>query len=363
MSCLLEVCLLLYCFFLTFIAGRFDIDRSELLDKYDEYLGKEKHYTGSILVYITPWNSKGYEYSRAFADKLMYISPVWFQIIKNDLGDILLNGEHDVDLTWLHQIREEHRIRQQQQQLSTSCSDNIDTCVQLPFYIVPRVIFECVIDGSDEIERVMILLFQMKDKYNFDGYTLEMSSSPFATFIELPKALKKKFNCQLVFVLPPISVDANKESINLRHAIEELSKNVDVLSVMTYDNNRHGGPNAPIIWVNQIIKGLASISSSVRRKIFMGIPLYGWNSQGDALISDSMVQWLRSSATDVKVEWDDVAKEHVFADIRSRSGSSQCYYPTQEFVEARLRLAENLKVGGVALWELGQTMPYLMSFF
>ncbi|QQP41392.1 Chitinase domaincontaining protein 1like, partial [Caligus rogercresseyi] len=48
----------------------------------------------SILGYVTPWNSKGYDVAKIFkAPKLDLISPVWVQLHP----DLSLHGLHDID--------------------------------------------------------------------------------------------------------------------------------------------------------------------------------------------------------------------------------------------------------------------------
>ena len=69
-----------------------------------------------------------------------------------------------------------------------------------------------------------------------------------------------------------------------------------------------------------------------------------------------MVVWLVQE--DVEIEWDEVAKEHIFLGERK-----YCAFPTPLFVQQRLSLAKELGIAGVALWEIGQMMPMLMDLF
>ena len=69
-----------------------------------------------------------------------------------------------------------------------------------------------------------------------------------------------------------------------------------------------------------------------------------------------MVVWLLQE--EIEIEWEDVAKEHIFLD-----GRRSCAFPTPLFVQYRLALARELGVAGVAIWEIGQMMPMLMDLF
>ena len=75
---------------------------------------------------------------------------------------------------------------------------------------------------------------------------------------------------------------------------------------------------------------------------------------------DNMVLWLgQQGSGQVDVTWDSVVAEHLFVDERTNKRSSS-------FLTHRLRVAEELRAGGVAgvaLWELGQAMTYFFDCF
>lgn len=43
-----------------------------------------KHTNGTVLVYVTPWNRKGYEVASLFAPKFTHVCPVWLQLKMNE---------------------------------------------------------------------------------------------------------------------------------------------------------------------------------------------------------------------------------------------------------------------------------------
>lgn len=57
---------------------------------------QQRHFNGTVLAYLTPWNRKGYEVVKTFGNKFDIISPVWLQIVR--LGDLRyeVRGTHDV---------------------------------------------------------------------------------------------------------------------------------------------------------------------------------------------------------------------------------------------------------------------------
>lgn len=66
---------------------------------------KDRHFNGTILGYVTPWNNHGYDVAKIWASKFDLISPVWLQIIR--LGDLSyeVRGIHDIDKGWVDDVR------------------------------------------------------------------------------------------------------------------------------------------------------------------------------------------------------------------------------------------------------------------
>lgn len=65
-----------------------------------------KKFAGETLAFITPWNNKGYDVAKAHAGKFDYISPVWYQLRRDEeTQQIILTGGHDADRGWLGDVR------------------------------------------------------------------------------------------------------------------------------------------------------------------------------------------------------------------------------------------------------------------
>lgn len=65
----------------------------------------QRHFSGTVLGYVTPWNNHGYEVAKTFGRKFDIISPVWLQVIRKGELDYGLSGTHDVDGAWLKNVR------------------------------------------------------------------------------------------------------------------------------------------------------------------------------------------------------------------------------------------------------------------
>ncbi|KAH6572578.1 hypothetical protein BASA60_006547 [Batrachochytrium salamandrivorans] len=58
----------------------------------------------AVLGYITPWNNHGYDIAEMFRGKFTHISPLWYHIKRLD-NKIILEGSHNVNTSWIDQVR------------------------------------------------------------------------------------------------------------------------------------------------------------------------------------------------------------------------------------------------------------------
>lgn len=334
----------------------------------------KKTFQKETLVYVTPWNRNGYNLVAAVAPKITWLVPVWLQIRRSKDGKLFVDGKHDIDSQWLLEVRENSEICSkdslskvivdldgEQQQQEQDDEEEMNCISNLK--VLPRVVFETNLQDTKEIKEVTKLLIQLKKYSNFDGFTLELPlGNEWHTSVEIPRLLKKQDKkCLVIVVLPAVIV--RREDSSVLTSLLQLGSHVDRFSVMTYDVNKMKSlPNAPLSWVRDVISSLSPEvdsplggKASLRSKLLLGIPLYGWREQ-EALTGQDMIKWLVTS--DVTPLWDNTPKEHRFEEITT---GKVCYYPTPLFLQHRLRLAIELNIAGVALWELGQAWPIMLD--
>ena len=176
-----------------------------------------KAFGAETLVYVTPWNSKGYDIAKTFGAKFTYISPVWLQI-RNDQGRPALTGTHDIDIGWIADVR-------------AVCSTVPDLCPK----ITPRVIWEApALTSSAQLDQVKTVLEAAVVEYGFDGFVLEWGLNqalPQLPWLATLRASLHRRGKTLIFVLPP-SVGKGGVTSDMFAA---LAKVVDRFSLMTYD--------------------------------------------------------------------------------------------------------------------------------
>jgi len=327
-------------------------------------------FEGEKLLYVTPWNQKGYGMATLLRRKLTWLAPVWFQIRKDPLAAaaeggaegegglgedgkqkarVKVDGEEGADLPWLRAVG------------SASQAGDVDAedaapCREPPrVLLVPRVSLECELGTLEEMEQAAAGLVALLGRLEaqdakVDGFTLEIPFAQLDAALFIPGYLRElRPDIKLIMVLPavkilPADTDEGKQH---RQVLDLLAQSVDRLSVTTYDRAMDGSPHAPYHWVKEVMLSLRSVQS-LQSKLLMGLPFYGWRD-GEDMTAERMVQWLATDDS-VKVTWDIVAQEHTWSDSRGKSAS----YPTPHMIQRRLELARELGLQGVAIWEGGQ---------
>ncbi|XP_006038659.1 chitinase domain-containing protein 1-like [Alligator sinensis] len=142
-----------------------DLKAKDIILEHKSYCAKkvkERHFSGDVLGYITPWNSHGYDIAKTFGNKFTSISPVWLQVKRKGKERFQFSGLHDADQGWIKDVRKNAK--------------NIK--------IVPRILFdgwsyhdfESVFGSEDEIEELSQVMVQLAKDENFDGFVVEVWS-------------------------------------------------------------------------------------------------------------------------------------------------------------------------------------------
>uniref|UniRef100_A0A8C8Z4S3 Chitinase domain-containing protein 1 n=1 Tax=Prolemur simus TaxID=1328070 RepID=A0A8C8Z4S3_PROSS len=274
---------------------------------------RDRHFTGDVLGYVTPWNSHGYDVTKVFGSKFTHISPVWLQLKRRGREMFEVTGLHDVDQGWMRAVRKHTK----------------------GLRIVPRLLFEdwtyedfrSVLDSEDEIEELSRAMVQVAKNQHFDGFVVE------------------------VWMGGQTGMFTHRE-------FEQLAPVLDGFSLMTYDySTAQPGPNAPLSWVRACVQVLDP-KSKWRSKILLGLNFYGVDyssSKGarEPVVGARYIQVLKDHRP--RIVWDSQASEHFFEYKKALAGTHICVCP--QSLQVRLELARELGVG-VSIWELGQGLDY-----
>ena len=153
--------------------------KSDLLENYNNYHQDTSfhNFDGTVLGYVTPWNSHGYDIAKTFSGKkLNLISPVWLQISPND-DSYKVTGLHDKDSKWMHKVKKSGAK------------------------ILPRILFDKwtgndyvkLFTDQKRVAQMSQILVELCSKNDFDGLTLEVWSQLGKNISVLKCFLNQKF--------------------------------------------------------------------------------------------------------------------------------------------------------------------------
>ncbi|UJR23061.1 hypothetical protein I4U23_026086 [Adineta vaga] len=347
-----------------------------ILENHESYCStcaETREFTHPTLVYVTPWNSHGYDVAKIFTKKFDYISPVWLSIKRTSAEKYVIEGTHDIDKKWVELLKGNNpKVR-----------------------IVPRVIFEkwsaddihALFESEDEKQQLAGTFAKFLTEHNdlFDGYVLELLMQ----FRGASKATINHIISHIAEHVHEINVNDTKKEIILaippydelfdKNDFEMLYEHLDGFSIMTYDfPNREPGPVAPLEWVENTMEKFSKPEIEGTVKVFLGLNFYGYRyDRADAkgktdqqqyamkpIIGRDYVDFLKKSFSTAVIIYDPRVHEHVTV-VQSRPTKQQqqqlpqtiIFYPTLKSIHERLELAMKLNVG-IAIWDGGQGLDY-----
>ncbi|GJP49386.1 hypothetical protein CLOM_g8603 [Closterium sp. NIES-68] len=404
-----------------------DVSYRDILKEHARYWKEtsRRHFNGTVLAYVTPWNGKGYDMARQFRRKFTHVSPVWFQL-KRVGGNLQVAGEHDVDVPWMDSVRQDGA------------------------QVVPRVLLEAhdtsgIVSSDKEASEAIRLILDTCKRHHLDGMVLEAWSTWTATGLlaspssraralaflaRLGDALRATPNpsspatrLSFFLVIPPNAAAALPPSQQRRapaHAFTAadllaLHAHVDGFSLMTYDFSppSHPGPTAPLPWVRLCLQALlpgvrpqyegaygeamglgaeewqeetrrgrelrsvgggeeegeggAVVRGEVARemagKVLVGLNFYGY----DFGPHEDYRPLLGRDVVDLlerhhpQVAWDPEAREHAFSFAARPSGIRRAAF-FPSLLSLALRMREASAWGaGLSVWEIGQGLDYFFD--
>ncbi|HLN65429.1 MAG TPA: glycosyl hydrolase family 18 protein, partial [Symbiobacteriaceae bacterium] len=115
------------------------------------------------------------------------------------------------------------------------------------------------------------------------------------------------------------------------------------------------GPVASLDWTERVIRYATGVMPA--QKIVLGVPFYGYDWAADPKTGSSraygeadMLKHLSDVGATAK--WDPVAGENVVT-YKSPQGDRVAWFPDQRSLDAKLKLAYQYNLKGIAVWRLG----------
>jgi spore germination protein YaaH len=217
---------------------------------------------------------------------------------------------------------------------------------------------------------VQALVALAKDK-GFDGINIDYEflddsqTDMFTAFInELGPALDAEGK-QL-----KVAIHAQRRGTETRGQDIPALTGADYLSFMTYDQHYTSsdpGANAELEWTREVLS-YARSQGVPMRKILLGIPLDGYNWQGedgdwdDADGVDYQGALTLAAAEGADIQYDSTAAAPHFSFGNSDGSKNEVWFEDVRSFQAKYDLAKEFKVGGLALWKFGAEDERIYDF-
>jgi spore germination protein YaaH len=202
-------------------------------------------------------------------------------------------------------------------------------------------------------------------EYQLDGVNLDLEKAApadrllYSQFIQKWSLMFQQANFLVTTDVPAKSSNDLHDPWKGAIDYQVMGQAVDAVIVMTYEQHWPGSPPgsiASIPWVTEILNyALANIP---RQKIYMGIPLYGydWSERGGAkaIGYQRAIELARRHGS--PIQWD--AREHSsYFRYETMGVRHTVYFEDLRSLKDKLDLAVSKGIRGVALWEMNISYP------
>ncbi|EYC16724.1 hypothetical protein Y032_0032g2457 [Ancylostoma ceylanicum] len=139
------------------------VTKQSILKDHEKVDYKPRKFDNPLLVYVTPWNGKGYDLAKWVSHKVTHVAPVWLQV-KPHVADLSFScrilGTHDIDHEWVEDVRKNNS----------------------EVKIVPRVLFDnwemeilmAFLQNEAWMNRCIGDLINLLTRSQFDGVVVEL---------------------------------------------------------------------------------------------------------------------------------------------------------------------------------------------
>ena len=363
---------ILYCFiqinFIKYILNKTNSPKElklEMISTCNEPL--HKHYPLITMGYITPWKKYGYKIIEKYYNKFDIISPTWFELkpeyINNEF-QMSIDGGDTVDIDYLSLIK--------------SYNNKLKI---VPRFHCSNIQFNDLINWFSEknTEKFLKILNRRLKYNNFDGITLDCiilwnNEKIYEYFINFLKKISEDLhnnNKIIIISLFPYTEGVQMNNIVNKKKFIELSKYIDYFNIMTYDyisyhnrknkNDKDDYYQAPFTWIKDSIEFYVDLNDNenkekLLKKILLGLPFHGYvfnkNKREDSGVLDSNKFNDILDKKGINIKWDTIENEYKI-NLKNNEDEIVAVYPTREFLKKRLDYSIEQKLGGVAIWDVG----------
>ena len=201
--------------------------------------------------------------------------------------------------------------------------------------------------------------------YRFDGVNLDLEKTAPADrplFTQLIKTWSTMFKQANFIVTIDVPAKTSNDPLNAwRGAFDykPIGQAVDEVILMTYEEHwseSEPGSVASIPWVTQVLD--YAIANIPREKIYMGIPIYGydWPQGGTGRVIGYQRATELARRFGAPLQWNAIQRSTYFQ-YETRGVRHTVYFEDPRSLREKLELATQKGIRGVALWEMNLSYP------
>lgn len=202
-------------------------------------------------------------------------------------------------------------------------------------------------------------------EYQLDGVNLDLEKAApndralFSKLIQTWSALFKQSNFIVTIDVPAKESNDPQDIWKGAFDYPVIGQAVDGVIIMTYEEHWPASPPgsvASIPWINRILD--YAIAHIPRQKIYMGIPLYGydWSEKGGAEVISYRRAIELAQRHGAPLQWD--ATQHsTYFRYETRGVRHTVFFEDPRSLKDKLDLASKRGIRGVALWEMNLSYP------
>ncbi|MCF8563955.1 hypothetical protein LLE49_04290 [Alicyclobacillus tolerans] len=198
-------------------------------------------------------------------------------------------------------------------------------------------------------------------RMNYEGITVDfemLPSSARSLFSQFVASLGESLHAagKQLIVAVPAETSNTSEAWDRAYDYQAIGQSADQVVVMAYDYTFFGpaGPIAPVPWVDKVLR--YAVQSMPAQKVILGLGTYGydWAANNRMPKAESLPAVSAQEAQlSVSPSWNAQAQEPTFSYTDAQGVDHTVYYEDQRSIAAKLALAQQYHVGGIALWRIG----------
>jgi spore germination protein len=224
-------------------------------------------------------------------------------------------------------------------------------------------IAQSIVKNPEHSARAIQEMLRVVSTYGYSGVNVDFEAVPhrdraaFSAFMQAVAQAMRAAGYLTVLSVPAELKDDPNDSWTGAFDFKALAPNVDILQLMTYDENGPWGPAGPVAgldWVESCVQfAVAVVPPS---KVSLGVPAYGydWNLTRHTGVQ---VHWKSIPGLIAKMravpQWDAVSSSPYFNYTAPRGGSHVVWYEDGRSIPLKSALTAKYNLAGVSVFALG----------